>query len=139
MTVFIDTNVAVDLVTKQEPFYTESAFIADLACDGSIRLQISCGTVATIIYLTFEKFKLQNANDELINFFEKCLIATTDKSTVMKAMRSDFRDKEDAYQYYTALNANADYFLTRDMKDFNSVTPYLLPVLSPLQFEYMLL
>jgi len=33
----------------------------------------------------------------------------------------------------------ADYFLTRDAKDFGSVVPYVLPVLSPLQFEYMLL
>ena len=57
----------------------------------------------------------------------------------MKAMRSTFRDKEDAYQYYTALEHHADYFLTRDMKDFKSAVPYHLPVLTPLQFEYMLL
>jgi hypothetical protein len=139
ISVFLDTNIAIDLVTRQPPFYDECQFIEKLIDQRYVRPWISSGTVTTMIYLVFNRFKLPNANKELISFFEKCQISETAKPIVMKAMHSVFRDKEDAYQYYSALKLNADYFLTRDMKDFKSVVPWHLPVLTPLQFEYMLL
>lgn len=60
--VFVDTNVAVDLITRREPFYKESEFVRYLAERHSIDLLISAGTVTTMIYLATHKYKLHNAN-----------------------------------------------------------------------------
>ena len=41
-----------------------------------------------------------------------------------KAINSDFKDFEDAMQYYSALEANCDLIITRNEKDFkNAMIP----------------
>lgn len=55
------------------------------------------------------------------------------KVVVMRALQSNFKDKEDALQYYSALNAGVDYFITRNKKDY-SHTEISLPVHSPAEF-----
>lgn len=52
---------------------------------------------------------------------------------MMEALKSKFRDKEDALQYYTALHSGADYFLTRNAKDYK-FSLKILPVYKPLEF-----
>jgi hypothetical protein len=49
----------------------------------------------------------------------------------LTALRSPFRDKEDALQYYTA--TKADYFITRNIKDYKHKDP-VLPVYHPDEF-----
>jgi len=136
--VFLDTNVAVDLVTMRQPFYNEAVFIERLAQAGSINMIVSEGSIVTMIYIAFHKYKLPNAEDRLVSFLESCRVTSSTYSLILAALRSTFRDKEDAYQYQTALKCHADYFVTRDKKDFKSVIPYHLPVITPPQLEYML-
>ena len=52
---------------------------------------------------------------------------------MLEALNSKFKDKEDALQYYTALYHGADYFITRNTKDYKHKT-IALPVFSPQEF-----
>ncbi len=52
---------------------------------------------------------------------------------MIEAITSPFKDKEDALQYYTALNHGADYFITRNITDYKS-TSVRLPVMTPVEF-----
>ena len=47
------------------------------------------------------------------------------------ALASDFKDFEDAIQYYTALENDIDIFLTRNKKDFRNTT---LPILTAKEY-----
>jgi len=51
------------------------------------------------------------------------------------ALISDFRDFEDAIQYYAALEVKSDYFITRNKKDFPASQ---LPILFPEEFLALL-
>jgi predicted nucleic acid-binding protein len=46
-------------------------------------------------------------------------IAAVTKSIIKKSLKTDFKDFEDAIQYYCALSLNKiDFIVTRDTKDF---------------------
>lgn len=64
-------------------------------------------------------------------FSQISTITTVDENVVKLALKSSFKDLEDAMQYYSALQAGADYIVTRNIKDFveNAIT-----VLSPQSF-----
>ena len=54
--------------------------------------------------------------DELSEMAE---IADVTKSVIKKSLKTDFKDFEDAIQYYCALSLNKiDFIVTRDTKDF---------------------
>jgi hypothetical protein len=126
--VFLDTDVAFDIISKRDPHFEQSVKILQLANQGIIRLVISEVGLANLFYLTFEIYKTPSAN--LTNFIQACEIVSSGKDTVEKALTSKFRDKEDALQYFTAIKAQVDFFLTRNKKDYHHKTS-ALPVYSP--------
>ena len=52
---------------------------------------------------------------------------------MIKAVFSTFKVKEDALQYYTALNHGAEYFITRNSTDYKEASERL-PVMTPNDF-----
>ena len=50
-----------------------------------------------------------------------------------QAISSPFKEKEDALQYYTALDHGADYFITRNVSDYKHLSDRL-PVMRPKEF-----
>jgi len=52
---------------------------------------------------------------------------------MLQAIASDFRDKEDALQYFTALHHGVDYFITGNIKDYKNALEFL-PVSTPEKF-----
>jgi len=69
----------------------------------------------------------------LLDFISACNIISGGKSVMIEAISSQFKDKEDALQYYTALNHGTDYFITRNFTDYKHQSK-ILPVLTPKQF-----
>lgn len=73
-----------------------------------------------------------SANDRrhvLLNLCNILEVEGVDSQKVISALnRNDFRDLEDCIQDECALTANADYIVTRNVKDFeNSRVPAILP------------
>ena len=67
----------------------------------------------------------------LRNLRQLSLITEYDETVVDRSLSSNFKDFEDALQYYSALTKNVDVIITRNLKDFVDVT---CPVLSPDEF-----
>jgi len=131
--VFLDTNVAFDQISKRDPFYTESQLLIDRAAKGTLSFSIAEGSILTLIYLAYDSYKIPNAKKQLLDFISMCSVLQSGKSLVMNALNSDFEDKEDAVQYFTALHHEADYFITRNKKDYEPFTTRL-PVYTPTEF-----
>jgi hypothetical protein len=55
-------------------------------------------------------------------------IAPVDEQVIRKALAMGWTDFEDAVQAVCALEAEADYFVTRNRNDFSSLT---IPVVTP--------
>ena len=58
-------------------------------------------------------------------------VAAVNEQTVDDSLASQFKDFEDAMQYYTALKAKADIIITRNGKDY---TASKLPVMTATEF-----
>lgn len=135
--VFIDIDVAIDIISKREPHHEQSIKILTLAAENRVQLIISESCVATLYYFLFDIYKIKDAQEKVSDFISSCKIAYAGKDVILHSLNSMFKDKEDALQYFTALRAKADYFITRNKKDYKQAIDSL-PVYTPLEFVKLL-
>lgn len=131
--VFLDTDVAFDILSKRVPHYTDSIKLVELTAKDQIALLIAESSIANLIYLSFDIYKLTDGVSRLTDFIAACTVIVGGKQVAMNALSSKFKDKEDALQYYTALHYGADYFITRNTKDYKHRSASL-PVHTPREF-----
>jgi len=129
--VFLDTNIVLDLFGKRDPFYLDAARIATLADHGEIQLFTSPLSFATVHYF-LTKFESSSISlNKLQKLRAICKISPVDESSIDKSLSSEFSDFEDGIQYYSALSASCDVIITRNGRDFKHAE---IPVMSPLEF-----
>ena len=137
--IFVDTNVIFDLLAKREPFHLDSMQIISLADLGKVELCISSLSLVNAHYILKEVMKLEDARSIIARF--KVLVKTyelNDKIIELALNDKEFKDFEDGILYYTALEAQCDLILTRNVKDFkNAKLPLMRPneYLSKINFE----
>ena len=131
--VFLDTDIAFDIISKREPHFTTSILILQLAAEGKIRLSISESCLANLFYLSFDIYKLEDAASKLSDFISACQLMPSGKQIALWALESAFKDKEDALQYFTAVYTNSQYFITRNVKDYKPKSA-TIPICTPTQF-----
>jgi len=131
--ILLDTDVAFDILSKRKPHFEHSVRILELAAVDKVLLLIAESSLANLIYLSFDIYKLKDTDKRLLDFITACSIISGGKSVMIDAISSQFKDKEDALQYYTALNHGADYFITRNNSDYKHKSKRL-PVMTPKEF-----
>jgi predicted nucleic acid-binding protein len=131
--VFLDSDVAFDLISYRDPFYKEALPLLEMVREGSILLVVSESSLGNLFYLSFERYKLVDAGERLTDLIALCEIISAGKEAFTKALKSKFKDKEDALQYYTASAHKADLILTRNKKDFLN-EDVKIPIFTPLEF-----
>ena len=132
--VFADTNVYLDFLMHRGSEWQEAENIFDLGEKRIIEVITSASCLLNLMYI-MGNHKLSRSL--IVSHTEKILtyskLINPDNSTFQKALASGFRDNEDAVQYYTAVAAGIDYFITSNNKDFKKSSAQL-PVLTPKQF-----
>ncbi|MBR5957829.1 MAG: PIN domain-containing protein [Salinivirgaceae bacterium] len=124
-TLFLDTNIVMDLLERREPFCNDAVRLFTMAYNRQVKLIVSPMTYATASYL-LRKHGSNGVRKLLANFRRLSRVATTNERTVDDSIASQFADFEDAMQYYTALKAKSDVIITRNGKDFiNSKIPVM--------------
>ena len=116
--IFLDTNVVLDLLGEREGFYESAAAIASLADKGEIELVVSALSFPTVFYV-LSKFESNKKVREKLQKF-KVISKTSDLTDkiVEKGLSSNFEDFEDALQYHCAIETNCNILITRNIKDF---------------------
>ena len=114
---FLDTNIVVDLLESREPFCQDVVRIFTLAYNRKVQLVVSPMTYCTVSFL-LRKHGTEGVRKLLSNFRQLSHVAESNERTVDDSLASEFKDFEDAMQYYTALKAKADIIITRNVKDF---------------------
>lgn len=125
--IYLDTNIVLDFLGERQPFHEASAKVLTLADRKKIKIFVSPITISTAYYVLakFESNKV--ALDKIRKFKLLCEVSVMDSEVIDKAIISDFKDFEDALQYFSALSTNCDLILTRNEKDFKSA---LIPILN---------
>jgi predicted nucleic acid-binding protein len=130
MKIFIDSNIIVDLLAKRELFYQDAVRI--FSAKKPIERYASTITVMDTLYILENHYNLKSVKVILQKLLSKLSLIPTYQSAIEKTFESDFKNLEDAAQYFTALeHVGIDYIITRDIKGFANST---IPVLTPTQF-----
>ena len=128
----IDTNIIIDLLAKREPFYTEAAMLFTLADKQKLTLCVSSLSFANVNYILLQSKKSEEAKQILRKLKLIVDVLSLDEKIVGLALNdNEFRDFEDALQYYSAIESSAEIIITRNLKDFQKVK---LPVMSAAQY-----
>ena len=127
---FLDTNIVVDLLEGREPFCYDAAQLFTMAHDKKVELLVSPMTFSTASFL-LRKHGSEGVRNLLSNLRQLVSVTISDERTVDDSIASQFKDFEDAMQYYTALNAKAEIIITRNGKDF---TASILPVMTATEY-----
>lgn len=129
--VFLDTNVVVDLLSGREPYAYHAADVFQLALDGQCKLCLSALTMMNAHFLLKSVAGEQTVRHQLQKLEDLVKVLSLHAADIAEALRTDWKDFEDATQYLTAHRAGAQYIVTRNAKDFRKST---IPVLSPQLF-----
>lgn len=125
---FFDLNIILDVLQNREPFYEASAQLLAYAEMGKIQGFVAPHSLTTLFYLVSKDLSAAKARATITNLLQFLSVTKIDQSTIEQAMSLSYRDFEDAVQMIAAVQCKADYFVTRNPKDFQ---PPMLTVIQP--------
>ena len=128
---FVDTNIVIDLLQKREGFYEEAQELFTLADKKKVKLFISSLTIANTHFLLLRNYNSDEARKILAKFKVLVEVLPLDNKITELALASDLKNFEDAIQYYTAIENNANMIITRNKKDFRKQT---IPILTAKEY-----
>jgi predicted nucleic acid-binding protein len=117
--ILIDTNVILDDLLAREPFFVAARRILTMSEMNLVEGYISASAATDIFYIIRKEF---NDTDRAYVEIEKLLNVVglwgVDSETIKSAIEFKWKDFEDCVQYVTARDADADYIITRNTKDY---------------------
>jgi predicted nucleic acid-binding protein len=129
--IFLDTNIILDLLAQRMPFYQDAAEIFSSGDRKEINISISGLSLADVHYILSRQNPKMEVRSILSKFRVLVEVLPLDGKIVDLALNSEFRDFEDAIQYFTAVENEQDLIITRNQNDFRDSK---IPVLTPLEF-----
>ena len=116
--ILVDTNIIIDLLTKRKEFYKPASWLFTLSDNNELELAISSLTFANTYYMLSKELDSGKAKEILRKFKLLVKVLPMDDKIIDLSLNSDFKDFEDAIQYYTAIENKLDMIITRNLKDF---------------------
>jgi hypothetical protein len=126
--ILLDCDVLLDVMAGREKFLAGSARVLDGCESGKIHGAIAWHTLANACYLAEDGRTALKFFEDLLSFVE---VVGGDTELALEAIRSDFSDFEDALQSVCAKQFEADFIVTRNVKDYK-LSP--IKAVSPSEF-----
>ncbi len=118
--IFLDSDIILDIALKREPFFSASARIFSMIEYKKIRGYTSSVIISNIYYI----LRKIESHKSAIKFISKLRliisILPVNDRIIELALESKFKDFEDAIQCFTAVTENVDSLITRNIKDYKS-------------------
>jgi len=118
--IFVDTDVVLDLLAARQPFYPYAARLFTLADRGELKLHVSALIFSNLHYILRKQLGSTAALQYLQKLKLMVAILPVDGRIIDLALASSFSDFEDAIQYYAAREAGLKYLVTRNVKDYGN-------------------
>lgn len=117
--ILIDTDVILDFFFDRKPFSENSTTILNLCENNIIEGYVTPVIISNIYYLLRRTAKHEKVIEKLKLLLTILNVLKMDKSTIEKALNSDFKDFEDALQNFSAVNfGEIEAIITRNIKDY---------------------
>ena len=119
MVLLIDANVILDVLLNRQEFVKDSSIIWKLCETGKVKGYVSALTFANLVYIMRKQLNSKAIEDvfQTLNL----IFDFTDfsMSDLTRAAEWNWEDFEDAIQSATAERVQADYIITRNVRDFS--------------------
>lgn len=117
--ILIDTDVILDFFFDRKPFSENSTTILNLCENNIIEGYVTPVIISNIYYLLRRNAKHEKVIEKLKLLLTILNVLKMDKSTIEKALNSDFKDFEDALQNFAAVSfGEIEAIITRNVKDY---------------------
>ena len=116
--VFIDTDIALDLLSERLPHYAHAAQLFTQSDKGKLLIYVSSLSFSNLNYLLSRQYSQKDARRILNKFKVLVNVLGVDDKIIGLSLNSEFKDFEDAIQYYTAIENNIGTLITRNLKDY---------------------
>ena len=116
--IFVDSDIILDLLSGRQPYYDAAAELFSLADEGAVKLFVSSLSFSNVHYILSRQYHGDQARKMLLKFKTLVSILSVNEKTIELALSSEFKDFEDAIQYYTAIESKIETLVTRNLKDF---------------------
>ncbi len=127
----VDTNIIFDLLAERKEFYKPAAQLFSLADQKKVELFLCSLSFATAHYILSRQITESKVREILRKLKVLVNVISLDSKVLDLALNSDFKDFEDAIQYYAAIESGIDIIITRNLKDFRKSD---IPVMTALEF-----
>ena len=128
MRLLIDTNILLDVLQERHPHYGASSLLWKFCETGQAEGYVSVLTFANLIYVMRKELKPKQIEDILNRLSLIFRFVDFGVPEVMKAAKMRWDDFEDAVQSATAERIQANYIITRNVRDFlNAKIPAVTP------------
>jgi predicted nucleic acid-binding protein len=124
----LDTNIILDIALKRDPFFDLSSKLFDFIDLRLIKGYVTASTITDIYYVARKEKGNVIAREFISNLVEIVEVLGIDKIIIIKALKSDLNDFEDAVQVSAAVQYELDIIVTRNKSDFHNS---ILEILSP--------
>jgi predicted nucleic acid-binding protein len=132
MTIFLDSDVILDVLTKRKNFYMDSSKVLSTAREKKYVLITSTLAIANIHYIIQKAHDYRVAHESVLRLLRIVECRSTECSAIRSALDYGIKnDFEDQVQIKTALVNSADCIITRNLEDYKNAS---LPIYSPEQF-----
>lgn len=136
--VLLDTNVILDFILVRKPWFVLARKIIDLHQSGQIQIHLTASTLTDIYYIAqkeSERHVRVDPNLESRNAIRYCIssfeIVSINQDLIEQALNLNGLDFEDDLQIISAISAECDAIITRDIHGFLH-SP--IPVFDPFAF-----
>ena len=116
--IFLDADIVMDFLAKRFPFHQFADAVFNLSDQGKVELVISSLTFSHVHYVLAKQRGKEQARQTLKKFKVLVNVASIGDKIIDLALSSNFKDFEDAIQYYAALEMKCSMILTRNIKDY---------------------
>ncbi|MBO6216565.1 MAG: PIN domain-containing protein [Prevotella sp.] len=132
MRVYIDTNILVDLVLARKDFLSDAQRLFALGYANEIQLLVSALSFVNTLYIGKKyKFSIEEVKSKLKIIADFADVVDLRGQNVVDMLDSNWKDYEDATQFRSALDEQADCIITRNKKDYTNSS---IEVLTPPEF-----
>ncbi|MDQ3555162.1 MAG: PIN domain-containing protein [Gemmatimonadota bacterium] len=119
MRLLIDINVALDVILERDPWVTEGALLFSAIQEGRAEGYLAGHTIPTIHYIVRENRRDRGVADAAVTRLLRIFsVVAAENAELLQALAFGFADFEDAVQAACAVKVNADWIVTRNVKDF---------------------
>lgn len=134
LSVFLDTDIIMDVFAERHPFYEKAAAILTLIDEQQIGGCTSSLIFSNLYYVLRRLRSREIAIFSLRKLHDLLDVLAVNDRDVAFALHSEFTDFEDGIQYHTAIRHHIPYLITRNIKDYKAADETRITVCTPDDF-----